>query len=218
MALLPASLAVAACVMLACGSDEAEDGRFEPNSFDSHSGDGGRTKGKGSDGDGGHDAESASSTTLSNETPDDSEAPAPSTTCRSPRDLGAISGDTTSAAVRASGTCSQWLRVRVTENDTNPLGYPMTLRATLASPTGDDFDLYVYLNKDSDVLECSTPAASSQLPAARSDVVQLQWGEYWTANRSDDSRTVSIEVRHKSEGCAKVPWALIVEGNQYPSK
>jgi hypothetical protein len=145
------------------------------------------------------------------ETPAASEN-APASACRTARDLGAISGDTGTPSVSAQGTCSEWLRVRVTENWSGPTAGPMKLTATLISPDKEDFDVAVYVNAATDVLECSTLTEKSELPTG-SDIVKSQWGEQYTFNNGDDARTVSIEVKKKTGGCAKQPWALLLQGN-----
>jgi hypothetical protein len=89
----------------------------------------------------------------------------------------------------------------------------MKLTATLMSPDKEDFDLFVYVNASTDTLQCETPSGTSELPAGRSDVVRAEWGERYTANSSDDSRTVSVEVRKKGGGCGAHPWALLLQGN-----
>jgi hypothetical protein len=137
----------------------------------------------------------------------------PKTTCRAPRDLGAISGDDGSASVSAQGSCSEWVRVRVTEDYQNAAGVPMKLTASLLSGEGTNFDLYVYENPDADTLECDTASGSSDQAGGQSDVVKAQWGEGTFANNSDDGRTVSIEVRNTAEGCAARPWTLLLQGN-----
>jgi hypothetical protein len=140
--------------------------------------------------------------------------PATQTTCRAPRDLGALSGDTGAPSTTAQGTCDTWLRLRLTEDSTGPLAGAMKLTATLVSPAGEDFDLLVYANEATDVLECTTVNAKSELPAGRSDVVKADWGEWFTANNASDSRTVSIHVKRKAgAGCSAQPWTLLLQGN-----
>lgn len=135
------------------------------------------------------------------------------TTCREPKDLGMLAGDDGNASTSTQGKCSEWVRVRLVETYQGVFRGPMRLTATLVSPQAEDFDLVVYLNKDSDVLECNAATEKSELPGNRSDVVKLQWGEEYTANSSDDSRTASIEVRNKKPGCAASPWTLLLQGN-----
>ncbi len=137
---------------------------------------------------------------------------ATATTCQAPRDLGAIAGDEDSTPRTERGSCSEWLRIRVTEASTGAWPTPMKLNLTLSSPPGADFDLHVYMNKESDVLECTKEEAKSELSANRTDGAKLEWGEYWSANGSDDQRAVSIEVRAKDPAsCGKGEWVLLIE-------
>jgi hypothetical protein len=144
-------------------------------------------------------------------------APPPATdpgrTCQTARDLGALSGDTGTRSISAQGFCSDWLRVRVTEDWRGPTGGMMKVTATLISPDREDFDVIVYLNAASDVLECTTAMAKSELPAGRSDVARASWGERYTFNSGDDSRTVSVRIKKKSGTCSNQPWSLLLQGN-----
>jgi hypothetical protein len=154
-----------------------------------------------------------SSSGTATPSPPPTTTPGEPATCTTARDLGAISGDTGTASVTAQGTCSDWVRLRVTENDGGPFAATMKLTATLISPDKEDFDLFVHVNADSDVVECATVTGKSELPAGRSDIVKAEWGEQYVGNYSDDSRTVSVEVRKKTGRCATQPWALLLQGN-----
>lgn len=162
----------------------------------------------------------AADDTADERTPDPDEktpvTPKTQTTCAAPRDLGVVAGDADGASVSTQGTCSEWLRIRVNETATSSLlAGPMKLSATLVSPAAADYDLYLYVNKDADVVECTKEEGKSDLPANRSDILKLQWGEGWTANASDDQRPVSIEVRAKDPAnCGKGNWVLLLEGNR----
>jgi len=134
-------------------------------------------------------------------------------TCQTARDLGALSGDTGTPSVSAQGTCSDWLRVRVTEDWHGITPGTMKLTATLISPAREDFDVIVYLNPSADTLECSAAREKSELPTGRSDVAKASWGETLTFNRGDDSRTVSIEVKKKNGQCSSQPWSLLLQGH-----
>lgn len=136
-----------------------------------------------------------------------------SNSCDTARDLGAISGDVDAPQLTAQGTCSEWLRVRVTENDSYPIADDLKVLLTLVSPAGQNFDLFAYVDPEVDTLACETPTGSSEAPAGRSDELALAWGETYTANNSDDSRTVSIEIRSQG-ACTGGSWTLLVQGNR----
>lgn len=138
----------------------------------------------------------------------------PTNTCTTARDLGKLSGDTGSPRASATGTCSEWLRVRVIENDASPLGTAMKLRLTL-TPQAHDFDLFAYLDRTTDTLSCATPIARSESNGLAVEVLELTWGEGTVANTADDSRTVSILVRSASGSCPTgTGWTLAADGNQ----
>jgi hypothetical protein len=135
-------------------------------------------------------------------------------TCAAATDLGGVSGDTSNQIVTGTGYQSAWYKVRVTENDSGVFGVAMSFTATLTSPASANYDLYVYVNTGSDVVECTTPNGT----ATRNGTVasrRILWGETGTfSNGVDDSRTVSIEVRPTATTCAPAqPWQLVVQGN-----
>lgn len=138
---------------------------------------------------------------------------APVNTCSDARAIGEINADvnTTNSTLQARGTCSEWLKLRALEADNGTV--PNELKLTLMSPQEADYDLFVYLNQNEDVQECSTVVGKSEVPAARSDVVTVKWGDlgYWWSI-GDDSRTVTIEIRAKDLAkCGKGNWALFVQ-------
>lgn len=135
-------------------------------------------------------------------------------TCATAMALGSVSGDTGNATVQASGYQSAWYQVRVTEDNSSAFAAPMNLTAQLASPAGTNYDLFLYVNTGSDVIECTTVSTSSTSTGA-TDVAHLTWGETGTfANGADDSRTVSIEVRPISGSCTPgATYQLTVTGD-----
>lgn len=136
-----------------------------------------------------------------------------SATCATAMTLGAISGDTGNMKLTAMGYQSAWLRVRVTEDDSDILGNSMRASAKLTSPAGIDFDVFVYLNAGSDVIECSTTVGTTTTNGTVNQV-RAEWGETTISNGSSDSRNVSIEIRPISGACAPGQmWQLEVEGN-----
>jgi hypothetical protein len=134
--------------------------------------------------------------------------------CSNGREIGTVSGDTGSGTQSTQGTTSEWLRVRVSEDDSSPFASSMKLNVTLTSPAGTNFDLYVYADYGNDAVECNTIKGQST-GVGNADSVDIEWGETGTfANGSDDDRTVTIEVRHVSGTCkANESWSLQVKGN-----
>jgi hypothetical protein len=146
--------------------------------------------------------------------------PPPTTSCNAPSacsgatDLGTVSGDKNADQKSAQGSTSQWLKVRVTENDSDVFGMDLWTKVTLTQPSGgQNFDLYVYL-PGSDILECSAVTKSST--TGGTETVSLSWGEgSGFSNGKNDDRWVTIEVRHVSGTCdPNQKWSLLVEGNK----
>jgi len=134
-------------------------------------------------------------------------------TCREARDLGELNADAyaNTSTLQARGTCSEWLKIRGVESNLDSVS--MQMKLTLVSPTDADYDMHVYLNEKEDALECSTAVAKSEVPASRSDVVSIRWGDMgWWWNFGDDSRWVTVEVRAKDPTkCGKGNWVLFVQ-------
>jgi hypothetical protein len=128
--------------------------------------------------------------------------------CNSASDLGTISGDTGSGTKQATGHTSKWFRIRLTEDNFDPV--PLKLTAKLTSPAGSNFDLLVYV-PETDSVECSAVTAGST-SAGTSDSASVEvpdiFGPY-------DDRSVTIEVRHVSGPCdPSKPWTLDLVGNK----
>jgi hypothetical protein len=134
-------------------------------------------------------------------------------TCQAAMNLGTVSGDTGAAMLTASGSQAAWLRVRVTEDDSGVAGTKLRVTTRLTSPASSNYDVFVYVNTGSDVIECSTPSGTATT-IGTVDELKLNWGEGTVANGNDDSRNISIEVRPISGMCsAAQPWQLVVLGN-----
>jgi hypothetical protein len=142
------------------------------------------------------------------------------TSCASPNaclgatDLGSVSGDTGAGVKTATGTGSQWFSIRVTEDDSSISPMTLLAKAELVSPPGTNFDVFLYLPGGSSGQECSA-VKSSSTNASGLDSTTAEWGETGVfSNGSDDSRTVSVEVRWISGPCsAATPWTLTIKGN-----
>ncbi|MGE5182490.1 MAG: hypothetical protein ACM31C_10530 [Acidobacteriota bacterium] len=136
-----------------------------------------------------------------------------SATCQGAKALGSISGDTGSGMVSANGFQSAWLRVRVTEDDSSVIGNDLSVTATLTLPAGEQFDVLLYVNSGSDVVECTTSSGTAT-KTGNTEQLRITWGEGSVANGSDDSRDVSVEIRPTSTACSPSSmWQLVVQGN-----
>jgi hypothetical protein len=138
----------------------------------------------------------------------------PTATCATAIDLGTISGDTGAAQKTASGYQAGWYKIRISENDSDVFGIQLSMTARLTSPASANYDVFVYINTSSDVIECNTPSGSAT-STGLVDQKYLIWGESGTfSNGVDDDRTVSIEIRPVSGTCqSNQPWQLVVIGN-----
>lgn len=133
-------------------------------------------------------------------------------TCQTARAFGNVSGDTGSTKATTTGNCSEWVSVRATEDNNSAIGTPMKVKITL-TPTGSDFDLYVYYDPVKDQPSCTFPWVSSATPGTGPESASLMWGEGNVANGSDDGRTIDMLVLRPG-GCDAGTWSLLVEGNK----
>lgn len=148
-------------------------------------------------------------------TPSGSSCAAPNT-CAGATHLGAVSGDTGADVKTASGSTSQWFTIDVTEDDNSLFGMSLWFTATLTSPPGTNFDLFLYLPEKAGARECSAVSASST-STSDTDALPVEWGESSSglSNGSNDGRTMTVEVRHVSGTCnPSQKWSLKLEGNK----
>ncbi len=134
-------------------------------------------------------------------------------TCLGAMMLGSVSGDTGAQKLTAMGYRSAWFRVRVTEDNAGISGLALRVSAQLTPPASAGFDVFVYVNAASNVVECTTPLGTASTDG---DVklTKAMWGEAGLSNGIDDGRDVSIEVRPVSGPCvAGQMWQLEVAGN-----
>ncbi len=134
-----------------------------------------------------------------------------SATCGTATMLPSIDGDDGGAA-SATGYQAAWYSIRLSETDSGPFADPMSIQTTLTSPASAMFDLFVYVDTGNDDVDCTTPTGSVAT-SGTSETSSIEWGETGTfANDSDDSRTVSIEVRPKSgDACSpSATWSLSI--------
>jgi hypothetical protein len=140
-------------------------------------------------------------------------------TCQTAKDLGAMRGNEGTDTLSIQGAGPTWVKVRMTEVSHAwqfYTGFPMFLTATLVSPAGENFDLYVYGNPDTDTLECTNSMGKSTNPAGQDDVVHAKWGEScYYPNDIDESRTITIEIKSADGICSSnAKWTLVLQGNQ----
>jgi hypothetical protein len=134
-------------------------------------------------------------------------------TCQDAMALGNVSGDTGNDQLSTTGFQSAWIRVRVTEDDSNPFGVKLSITAKLTSPASTKFDLFMYVNSGNDVIEC-TKTSGTATTNGNTETLRIDWGEGTFSNGNDDSRNVSVEVRGPASGCsAAATWQLELDGD-----
>ena len=138
----------------------------------------------------------------------------PKNTCQTARSFGTLSGDTGAQTITTNGTCSEWLTLRATEDDSGPIGATMKVTLTL-KPVGHDFDLYAYLSPTRDELSCAMPYAVSPAGGTVDEVITLSFGESTVANGSDEGRTIGVVVLSARGPCPPSSgWTLTANGNR----
>jgi hypothetical protein len=134
-------------------------------------------------------------------------------TCQGAGSIGMVSGDEGSNTIGTSGSEPTWVEFRVTENDDSLVGASLSFTATLTSPAGANFDLYVYRGVEGGATGCNGFLEQSTSAGAQ-DEVSMSWGEGVAANGLDDGAWVAVEIRAKDDMCAPPEeWTLTVEGN-----
>ena len=134
---------------------------------------------------------------------------APPNACASAEELPGVDGDQGSDTRLEHGVGSKWYRIYVKEAVSSVISYPdLSFTATLKSPPGVKYDLYVYPGSG-DGIECGAAAIhASGVPEAYSQT----WND---AAISDNSQWFVFEVRYVS-GADCGPgstWQLEVQGH-----
>jgi hypothetical protein len=125
-------------------------------------------------------------------------------TCSTSVPMGSVRGDIASDVVSTTGTTSEFLRVTVAEGSNSLVDMKFT--ATLTSPPGMDFNLFV------NVSPCGSGSyGQSTNPAGETDVVRAGWADSFGF---DDTKTVLLEVRYASGGVCGPSWTLEIDGNE----
>lgn len=119
--------------------------------------------------------------------------------------MGNVSGDTGSNTLMAQGMTEQWLRFRMTENDSGIQGQALGVRVVLDLTAGLDYDLFVYC------VACGGGSAGTSINTGLGVQEVVTFGKTDVMG-SDDSRDIIVEVRHRAHTqCAS--WSLTVIGN-----
>ncbi len=120
-----------------------------------------------------------------------------------------IAGDENNDTRTVHGTTSTWLKIKVKEAVSSIIDFPATsYTATLDSPPGMNYDLYLYTG------DATAPTCGGQPDHAvgTPEKFGASWGD--TLN-SDDTKWITLEVRYISgmECGPAAEWTLTVVGN-----
>jgi hypothetical protein len=134
-------------------------------------------------------------------------------TCPLATVIGEVSGDESSPPIAFEGTESTWVAFQVTEDNGDVTGEAVEFTATLTSPVGIDYDLYVYRGPPGADSGCGGDIEQST-SAGGEDVVHMSWGEGGVANGGDDRAWVAAEIVAKAGMCDPLAqWSLTIEGD-----
>jgi len=131
--------------------------------------------------------------------------------CNGSDTLSAIDGDRNSDKRTVQGTTSKWFKVLVNEAVSSLISYPqLSYTATLDTPPGMDFDLFVYDGSTSTPSCGGNPKHAAGSPEAVSE----SWGDSLGV---DDTQWLTLEVRYiTGDMCPSDPWTLTVKGHTKP--
>ena len=134
-------------------------------------------------------------------------------TCPMATVIGQVSGDESSSPIAFEGAVSMWVSFQVTEDNDAVSGESVSFTATLTSPDGFDFDLYVYRGPEGAGSGCGGELEQST-SAGANDVVHMSWGEGGVANGGDDRAWVAAEIVAKDGMCDPLSsWSLTIDGD-----
>ena len=124
-------------------------------------------------------------------------------TCQAANAQGSLTGDKGPKTKTVSDYGSSWVKVRITEDSSSPIGEKLEVKIDLDVPVNIDLDMKAYVNTGKDTSPCGlAPAAKANSGGIGSDEsLTLKWGEGAAANGDDDDRDVLIEIIHKAGTC-----------------
>ncbi len=131
-------------------------------------------------------------------------------TCANAQGLPSVSGDNGGTAT-TTGVGSKWVTVRVTENNSSIFGQDLSYTATLTSPAGSVYDLYVHEGQDAGGPDCGA-APMKGAPPGPLQSVHSSWSDTQGLGGEDNSRWLNIEVRHLSGTDCMASWSLKIDG------
>jgi len=128
-------------------------------------------------------------------------------TCMTAELLATVAGDDGSDVSMAQGVGSKWFQIFVEESVSSIIDYPpLSFTATLQSPPGASYDLYVYFG-DNGGTDCNAaPLHGGGSP----QTVQTTWDDNMGI---DDGTWLAVEVRYVSGANCLSLWTLSIQGN-----
>lgn len=132
-------------------------------------------------------------------------------TCVDALELSSVDGDQGSDTRTFSGSTSRWLEVEVVDSIAYRINGVESYTATLQSPTGLGFDLYVYPGGVNGPSCLAAPVLATGTPES----VSATWPDVLLQN---DDRWITLEVRaFPGQTCTPTAqWTLTVQGNTAP--
>ncbi len=135
------------------------------------------------------------------------------TTCPLATVIGEVSGDEDSSPILRQGMEPTWVSFQVTEDNDGVTGENLEFTATLTSPPGIDYDLYVYRGDPGADTGCGGSLDQSTSAGAE-DVVHMSWGEGGIANGGDERAWIAAEIVPKAGMCDPLAqWSLEIVGD-----
>jgi len=128
-------------------------------------------------------------------------------TCLTGEVLSTIAGDDGNDVSMAQGVGSKWLKIFVEESVSSLIDYPpLSFTATLQSPGGATYGLYVYVGDDGGIDCNATPLVGGGSPPS----VHSEWSD---TPAVDDGTWLAVEVRYLSGSNCQSLWTLTIQGN-----
>ncbi len=135
--------------------------------------------------------------------------------CANATGVPSVSGDTGSDMQTRTGTTSEWLQVRVTEDDSSIFTkVSLSYTVTLTSPPGSVYDLVVYESSDgASGPNCGASPMDGTPNGGTTQTVQDNWPDTQGIGGIDNGRWLAIQVTHVSGTDCTEPWTLHIQGH-----
>jgi hypothetical protein len=223
MSIALAAALLGAAGMVACASGTAESGGYDPlpelggsgptttSGHGGHAAQGGAAAGAGSGGEaggGGSGGAAGQGTGAGGQGAEGGSCSFASyNNCFGAEVLPTIAGDDGSDVSTAQGARARWFKIFVEESVSSIIDYPpLSFTASLQSPAGTNYDLYVYFGDNGGTNCAAVPLQGGGSP----ETVHSSWGDNMG---TDDGTWLSVEVRYVSGDDCASQWTLSIAGN-----